>query len=129
MLAPPPKLLGGPGPPWPPLFLCLRRQMTDSIYVIGASQIYGPMELLVPNHIITRPNKKNLIIQSNFNGSNMSGSMKICSRQEQSVLMSVYHCARSGGIAGIFFDSINIKKEIFLKYFKYNNFCSYESFS
>ena len=23
MLAPPLKLLGGPGPPWPPLFLCL----------------------------------------------------------------------------------------------------------
>ena len=40
-------------------------------------------------------------IQSNFNGSNIFGTMKISSRQGQFELMNVYHSARSGGIIGI----------------------------
>ena len=43
------------------------------------------------------------IIQSNFNGSNTLGTMKICSRQGQLELMSVNHSAKSGGIIGLYF--------------------------
>ena len=41
------------------------------------------------------------ILQSNFNGSNTFGTMKVCSRQGKFELMSVNHSARSGGIIGI----------------------------
>ena len=36
-------------------------------------------------------------IQSNFNGSNTFGTMKICSRQGQFELVSVNHSTRTGG--------------------------------
>ena len=42
-------------------------------------------------------------VQPKFNGSNTFGTMKICSRQGQFELKSVYQSARSGGIIGIFF--------------------------
>ena len=42
-------------------------------------------------------------IQSNFNGSNTFGTMKISSRQRYLELMSVNHSARSGGILRIYF--------------------------
>ena len=44
-----------------------------------------------------------LQIQSNFNGSNTFGTLKICLRQGQFELMSVNHSARSGGNIGISF--------------------------
>ena len=37
------------------------------------------------------------LIQSNFNGSNNFGTMKMCSRQGEFELMSVNHNARTGG--------------------------------
>ena len=123
------KIIGGPGPPLAPP-LPTPTETDDRFYLChrGKPNLWSHGTLGTKSYNY-KAKQKNLVIQSNFNGSNMSGSMKICSRQEQSVLMSVNHCSRSGGITGIFFDSINIKKEIFLKYFKYNNFCSYESFS
>ena len=42
-------------------------------------------------------------IQLYFNGSNTFGTMIICSRQGEFELMSVNHCARSGGIIGMSF--------------------------
>ena len=42
-------------------------------------------------------------IQSNFNGSNIFGTMKISSRQGLFELMSVNHSARSGGILWLYF--------------------------
>ena len=44
-------------------------------------------------------------MQSNFNGSNSFGTMKIYSRQGQFEIMSINHSARSGGIIGVFFFS------------------------
>ena len=44
-----------------------------------------------------------MLLQSNFNGSNTFGTMKICSRQGEFELMNVNHSARSGGIMDIFF--------------------------
>ena len=41
-----------------------------------------------------------LRIQSNFNGSNTFGTMKISSRQEEFKPMRVDYSARSGGIIG-----------------------------
>ena len=41
------------------------------------------------------------LTQLNFNGSNIFGTMQICSTQGKFELMSVYHSARSGGIVGI----------------------------
>ena len=42
-------------------------------------------------------------IQSNFNGSNTLGTMKICSRQGKFELVSVNHSARTGGKVEIYF--------------------------
>ena len=42
-------------------------------------------------------------IPSNFNGSNIFATTKICSRQEKFKLMDVYHSTNSEGIIGIFF--------------------------
>ena len=44
-----------------------------------------------------------LQLQSNFNGSNTFGTMKICSRQGYFEPLGVYYRARSGGIIGISF--------------------------
>ena len=44
-----------------------------------------------------------LQIQSNLNGSNTFGAVKICSRQGYFELMSVNHSARSEGIIKIYF--------------------------
>ena len=46
MLAPSPKLLGGPGPPWPPL--CVPKHVTDKgtmKAVVDAARIYRNTEL------------------------------------------------------------------------------------
>ena len=49
-------------------------------------------------------------IQSNFNGSNTFGTMKICSRQGEFEPLRVYYRARSGGInRDIFSMFLNMK--------------------
>ena len=48
-------------------------------------------------------NKKNYKVQSNFNGSNTFGTMRISSRQGKFEPMRVDYSARSGGLIGIFF--------------------------
>ena len=55
------------------------------------------------NHKLRLFTMSELSIQSNFNGSNTSVTMKISSRQGLFELMSVNPCARSGGIIGIYF--------------------------
>ena len=60
-------------------------------------------------YLVPRP-PTNRIIQSNFNGSNTFGTMKIYSRQGQFELMSVNHIARSGGIIGISFRFSSTRK-------------------
>ena len=48
-----------------------------------------------------------ILIQSNFNGSNTFGTMKISSRQGKFEPVRVDNCARSGGIIRIFLTFYN----------------------
>ena len=56
-----------------------------------------------------------LIIQSNFNGSNTFGTMKICPRQGEFEPLRVYHRTRSGGINKYIF-SIFVNMRVYCVY-------------